>query len=127
MILTNEALISGIMDFLLIFIFSLMGAIVKDVYNTETKVETDVKVSRILLSTIVSSVIIFGLSDWMIGRMTWKTFALVSFIGGLIGFDSLSKLTNLNFWINLYNLTKAANQKTIEDEEKEKHDSSEEK
>lgn len=123
--LTNEALISGLMDFLFIFIFSLLGAIVKDTYNTLIQKEPNVRIGRILISTIVSSVIMFALSDWLLGKMGWKSFVLPCFIGGLIGFDSLSKIANIQFWINLYNMNKALTTTDInipEDKKEEKEE-----
>lgn len=104
--ITNTMLISATMDFLFIFIFSLLGAIVKDTYNTLTEKDTKVKISRIFVSTAVSTVIIFGLSDYILTKLSLKMFILPCFIGGMVGFDSVEKLTSIDFWVEVYNRSK---------------------
>ena len=102
----KPTLISNLMYFLLIIIFSLLGAIVKDTYNTLTEKDTKVKISRILVSTIVSSIILFSLSDTILSKITPKQFILPCFIGGMIGFELLGKIKDLGFWIKIYKKNK---------------------
>lgn len=101
-LLDNETLISGFMDFLFIFIFSLLGAIIKDTYNTFTSKDNKVKISRILISSVVSSVLLFSLSEYILVKISYKLFILPCFVGGMIGFEVLGKIKNLSFWINAY-------------------------
>lgn len=94
-------LISGVaIDFLFIFIFCLVGAIVKDTYNTFTEKDQTVKITRILISSITSSIILLSLSEFILAKMSMKTFILPCFIGGMIGFEIVGKL-NLIFWLKV--------------------------
>lgn len=101
--LTPDTLISGSMDYLFILIFSLLGAVVTDTYNTLTEKDTKVNISRILISTIVSSIIIFSFSDFFLAKVNWKEFVFLCFIGGTVGFELFGKIRNLQFWIDFYN------------------------
>ena len=66
MSLTSSAILSGFFDYLFIFIFCLLGAVTNDTYNTLTKKDYKVKVARIMVSTLVSSILIFSLSDYIL-------------------------------------------------------------
>jgi len=106
MVIDKVALISSIMDFLFIFVFSLLGAIIKDTYNTFTEKDTKVKISRILISTTVSSIILFSLSEFILSKISMKLFILPCFVGGMLGFEVLGKIKNLAFWIKVYRAKK---------------------
>lgn len=93
-----ETLIPDIMNFLFILSFSLLGAIIKDTYETLTGQEMKVKVKRIIVSSIVSCVILFSLSDFFLSKLTTKEFILPCFIGGVIGFELFGKINKLSFW-----------------------------
>lgn len=120
MIMNMPTLISGLMDYLFILIFCLIGSIVKDTYNTLTEKDEEVKISRILVSTLVSSIILFSLSDIILSKISWKIFILPCFVGGMVGFEAMGKLTKLAFWINIIKDKKDAINKIIEDEETKK-------
>lgn len=79
----------------------------KDTYNTMVEKDTKVNITRILISTLFSSIILFSLSDYIIDKMTWKVFILPCFFGGMIGFELLGKVRHLTFWLKLYSDKKA--------------------
>lgn len=91
-------LLSSSFDFLFILLFCLLGAITKDTYETMVGKNYKVKVGRILVSTIVSSIIIFSFSDYLMQHFTWKMIILPCFCGGMVGFQLLGKMTKLSFW-----------------------------
>lgn len=99
--LTSSTILSGFLDYLFIFIFCLLGAIVNDTYNTLTKKDYKVKMVRILLSALVSSIIIFSLSDYILKRISWKLLILPCFIGGMTGFNLMGQLTRISFWVKV--------------------------
>ena len=69
MIIENTALISGLLDYLFIIVFCLIGAIVKDTYDTIIEKNPRVDITRILISVLVSSIILFSLSDYILKIM----------------------------------------------------------
>lgn len=102
MLIEKAALISGLLDYLFIIVFCLIGAIVKDTYDTIIEKNPKVDITRILISTLVSSIILFSLSDYLLQIMNWKVFVLPCFIGGMIGFELLGKINKLSFWLKVY-------------------------
>ena len=110
-----EQVLSLIIDFSIIFIFSITGAYVNDTYKTLTGKESKVMVKRMVISAIVSSIILFSFSDAILSRISWKMFILPCFIGGMIGFELLGEISNLSFWKkvlkninNVYRVIKSA-------------------
>lgn len=99
--LTSSTILSGFFDYLFIFIFCLLGAIANDTYNTLTKKDYKVKIVRIMLSTLVSSIILFSLSDYILKRINWKLLILPCFIGGMTGFTLMGKITKISFWVKV--------------------------
>ena len=116
MSLTSSAILSGFFDYLFIFIFCLLGAVTNDTYNTLTKKDYKVKVARIMVSTLVSSILIFSLSDYILKKISWKVLILPCFIGGMLGFSLMGRITKLSFWINIIKKNKDSILKDLENE-----------
>lgn len=116
MLLEKASLISSLLDFLFILVFCLIGSIVKDTYDIILGKNTKVYVARILISTLVSSIIIFSISDYLMNLMSWKLFILPCFVGGMVGFEILGKINKLGFWLKIYNKKKHVINKIIIDE-----------
>ena len=100
MIMDTTSLIPNLMNFLFILLFSFLGALIKDTYDTLTGKDIKVKVSRILISSFVSTIILFSLSDIILSKLTWKLFILPCFIGGVIGFELFGKINKVSFWVD---------------------------
>lgn len=99
---TYQTIVSGSIDYLFILFFCLVGAIVKDAYNTITEKDFKINVKRILISATVSSILIFSLSDYLLSKISWKNLILPCFACGLTGFELLGKMIHLKFWVNLF-------------------------
>lgn len=106
MLIEKAALISGLLDYLFIMIFCLIGSIVKDTYDTLIGKNTNVNITRIMISTLVSSILLFSMSDYLINKISWKVFILPCFVGGMIGFELLGKINKLAFWLSLFSKKK---------------------
>lgn len=115
-------LLSSSFDFLFILLFCLLGAIIKDSYETMVGKDYRVKVGRILVSTMVSSVIIFSLSDYLLKYMNWKTMILPCFAGGMVGFELMGKITKLSFWLKVAKDKKDIIDELVNDEHKNDKD-----
>lgn len=100
-LINDKTLVSQLLDFLFITLFCFAGALAKDTYDTLTGINLKVKISRILLSTVVSSILVFSLSDFIIEHFTWKIIILPCFACGMIGFEMMGKMTKAIFWFNL--------------------------
>ncbi|MGL5752695.1 MAG: hypothetical protein ACRCXT_19310 [Paraclostridium sp.] len=97
---SNIELVQQFMNLMFIFIFSILGAYVKDIHNTYTGVEEDIKLGRIIVASVVSTIIIFSLSDYILPKISYKLLILPCFIGGVIGFELFGKINNVTFWID---------------------------
>ena len=120
MLIEKTALISGLLDYLFIMIFCLIGSIVKDTYDTLINKNTNVNITRIMISTLVSSILLFSMSDYLINKISWKVFILPCFIGGMVGFELLGKINKLGFWLNVFSKKKDKIMEILSDESNNK-------
>ena len=91
-----------------IIFFCLTGATVKDIYNTLKGIDSKVKLTRILVSTITSSILIYSFSDILLEMgFSSKMITGISFLSGVSGFNALEKLSNLEGLINFLKYIKA--------------------
>lgn len=79
---------------LLIFLLSFFGSIGKD-YLRMFNMQKHMSLSRILLSTITSTVFIFALCDMIVEYCGVKGLMCVSFISGLLGFELLQRISTI--------------------------------
>lgn len=91
-----DSIRSSFIDLIFIFVCCGIGSIIKDMYNTITGKDTKVKLIRIIISTIVSCFIMFSLEDILLQYVSTKVFMLMTFISGLVGFETAGKLTSLD-------------------------------
>lgn len=101
MILDKTSMIAYITLYLYIVVFCFIGSMIRDSYNTITEKIEKVEFARVLVSTITSSIFIFSLSDYLLSKGNYKILILISFIGGMIGFEALGYLTRLTFWMKI--------------------------
>lgn len=98
--IATQTLVSSLIELILIFIVCLLGAYVKDVYSKiVTRNVYKIRLSRILISTVVSSIVMYSLSSIMIPKLGLKLCLLPWFISGTIGFQAMGKISKINFWI----------------------------
>lgn len=91
-----------------IIFFCLTGATVKDIYNTLKGIDNKVKLTRILVSAITSSILIYSFSDILFEMgFSSKMITGISFLTGVSGFNALEKLSNLEGLINFLKYIKA--------------------
>ena len=97
-----DSIRSSFMDLICIIVCCGIGSITKDLYNTLTDKDAKVKITRILLSTIVSCILMFCLEDIFLTYVSNKIFLLVCFISGLVGFELAGRLTKLDFILKVF-------------------------
>lgn len=125
MLIEKTALISGLLDYLFIIIFCLIGSIVKDTYDTLIGKNTNVNMTRIVISALVSSIILFSISDYLINKISWRVFILPCFIGGMVGFELLGKINKISFWLNIYKKKKDKIMEILSEEDADKNEKKE--
>lgn len=97
--------ISAHYQILMIVIFTFTGSIVRDIFNTLSGTDNHVKLTRIILSAITSSILMYSLTDNLLAMsaITNKTLVSIYFISGLAGFDILGKLTSVEGVVKFLN------------------------
>ena len=98
LMMTQTYPFSFLIGYIIVFIFCLFGAFIKDCYNTFVGIEEHVRLIRIFISSTVGSVILFAGSDYILNRVSWKVMFLLCFIGGMVGFEIMGKMQSDKFW-----------------------------
>lgn len=94
---TLNTLISINYQTLVIIFFCLTGATVKDIYNSLKGIDGKVKLTRIFVSTITSSILMYSFTDILAVHLGLSSKVLISvyFFCGLSGFNALEKLSTI--------------------------------
>ena len=90
---------------LVIVIMSLMGSLSKDYINL-IKQGIKMKVGRIVLSTVCSSILTYTFSIYILDKLYFRGLVGVSYFVGLLGFELVSKFSNLTDVIRMYFLAR---------------------
>lgn len=86
-------------ELMVTFIMCLIGAALKDIYNSlKSNNEEKVKLAKILVSSTISSIIVYSLSDY-IYKYNPKFYLLVAVITGTLGFEIMGVVSNLKNWL----------------------------
>lgn len=93
--LTLEVVLNFIMTFSFILVFAILGAVCKDYYSIVTRKYRKVKIGRILVAAVTGAIVMYGLSGLNIFNESPRLITMFSYISGLVGFELLSKLSNL--------------------------------
>ena len=90
---------------LVIVIMSLMGSLSKDYINL-MKQGIKMKIGRIVLSTVCSSILTYTFSIYILDKLYFRGLVGVSYFIGLLGFELVSKFSNLTDVIRMYFLAR---------------------
>lgn len=90
-VVTAEDCISAAIIILLVFI----GSICQD-YVAAFKYQRNISLVRIIFSSVAASIILISVSPFIVNEIGLRGLILVSFVGGLAGFEILCKLCTLD-------------------------------
>lgn len=89
--------ISAHYQILMIIIFSLIGSTIKDIFDTLSNRNYKVKLTKIIISAITSSILMYSFTDLFLKMgFTSKMMVSIYFISGITGFNLLEKLNSLD-------------------------------
>ncbi len=92
-----------VISLIIIITISFIGSISKD-YVELFRTSHHISFARILLSTVTSSIFIFGFEPVIISYFTFRGLCVISFLGGLVGFELLTRISNISGVMSLINL-----------------------
>lgn len=104
--LNLNTFLSIIVPWCLYFVLTLMGAFLKDVYNTLIKKDIKFRLSRVLIGAISGAFIMIGLEDILLTKVGVNQIITISFIIGTVSFELFNKISKLDTvlkYVKLFN------------------------
>lgn len=121
--LNLNTFLSILVPWCLYFVLTLMGAFLKDLYNTLVKKDVEFRLSRVLIGAISGAFIMIGLEDLLLTKIGVNQIITISFIIGTISFElfnRISKLDNILKYIKLFNKFIKENKDSDDEEDGDK-------
>ena len=100
---TNMVQTEELIIILVSVIMSLIGSLSKDYINLMRRGKS-MKVGRIIMSTICASIITYSFSLYILKNFSFRGLVGISYFCGLLGFEIVNKLSNLNGVIQILKL-----------------------
>ncbi len=104
--LNLNTFLSIIVPWCLYFVLTLMGAFLKDVYNTLIKKDVKFRLSRVLIGAVSGAFIMIGLEDILLTKVGVNQIITISFIIGTVSFELFNKISKLDTvlkYVKLFN------------------------
>ena len=92
-----------LLDFVLYFIFSFIGSLLKEIHNTNTIKGYEFQAYHVVSSTIMASLITIVLDHYFSNQFDhyWGSLGLINFVIGLAGFDLFKRVSNVRGLISI--------------------------
>ena len=94
--LTQEALTELAMNFLFYFIIGSFGAFLKDLHETLTKKNEQIRLGEVLIGGACATFICYGLQDTWFKDFSVNSIVLITFVCGILGFELFGNLTTIS-------------------------------
>lgn len=123
--LNLNTFLSIIVPWCLYFVLTLMGAFLKDVYNTLIKKDVKFRLSRVLIGAISGAFIMIGLEDILLTKVGVNQIITISFIIGTVSFELFNKISKLDTvlkYVKLFNKFIKENNDNDDNDDKEDGD-----
>ena len=92
-------ILNYIYHYALTFFICLLGAFIKDCYETIVKNNTKIKISRVLISALFSSVVLCAIDSYI--DIKFSIYVFISVFFGLWGFNILEIILNSTIVLNI--------------------------
>lgn len=93
-----------LLDFVLYFIFSFIGSLLKEIHNTNTIKGYEFQAYHVVSSTIMASLITIVLDHYFSDMFDhyWGSLGLINFVIGLAGFDLFQRVSSVKGLISIF-------------------------
>lgn len=93
-----------LLDFVLYFIFSFIGSLLKEIHNTNTIKGYEFQSYHVISSTIIASLITIVLDHYFSDTFDhyWGSLGLINFVIGLAGFDLFQKVSSVRGLLSIF-------------------------
>lgn len=102
--LNYNNIVDVIISISLYFIFALLGAFIKDLYDSITKDNETIKIKRILIGSIFAAFLVFGFEKQLMEKWGLNFTVFLSFLSGVLGFELFGKWITMDLiekWFNI--------------------------
>jgi len=86
--------IEDMLLFIYIYVFCFLGAFSKDMLDIFLDKIPKVLIFKVLISSLAVTVLIFGASEYLMNKLSYKPFTAICYIFGIISFELLSRYSN---------------------------------
>lgn len=91
MLITTEDLLL----FIYIYLFCFLGAFSKDMLDIFLNKIPKVLIFKVLTSSLAVTILVYGLSDYLVGKLSYRPFTAICFISGIISFEFMTKYNSM--------------------------------
>lgn len=96
------------LNILFYLVIGSLGAFIKDWYDTMMGRSEQIRIGRIIVGGIVSTVICFGLQEYIFKDLTINTIIPIVFVMGVLGFEIFGNITTIGkLWNSINRLLDA--------------------
>ena len=99
MIITTE----DVLLFAYIYVFCFLGAFSKDMLDTFLDKIPKVLIFKVLVSSLAVAILLYGASEYMLSKISYKPFAAICYISGIVSFEGMTKYNNIKEILELIN------------------------
>ena len=94
-LITIQFVLNIILQLLIIFFPAVIGSYAKDYLDIIHGKIKKIKIGKIIVSSITSTVIVFGFWDVIMEIFGFRALLLASFLSGVVGFQILEKISTI--------------------------------
>ncbi|QUH21710.1 hypothetical protein [Alkaliphilus sp. B6464] len=80
--------------FIYIYVFCFLGAFSKDMLHTFLDKIPKVLISKALTSSLAVTIVVYGLSEYLLSKISYRPFTAVCYILGIISFEVMVKYSS---------------------------------
>jgi len=81
--------------FIYIYVFCFLGAFSKDMLDTFLEKIQKVLIFKVLISSLAVTILIYGLSEYLLIKMSYRPFTAVCYIFGIISFECMTRYNSI--------------------------------
>jgi len=81
--------------FVYIYVFCFLGAFSKDMLDTFLEKIPKVLILKVLISSLSVAVLLYGLSEYLLEKLSFKFLSAICFVLGILSFEGITKYSSI--------------------------------
>ena len=81
--------------FIYIYVFCFLGAFSKDMLDTFLDKIPKVLIFKVLISSLAVAILLYGLSEYVISKISYRPFSAVCYIFGIVSFEAMTRYNSI--------------------------------